>query len=578
MITFLVSICLLLAGYFTYGRFVERYFGVSAERDTPVKRLADGVDYQELKPWRMYVIQFLNIAGLGPIFGAIMGAAYGPMAYLWIVVGCIFMGAAHDFFSGMLSLRNDGKDLPEIVGTYLGKRMRQVLIVFAAFLLLAVGVSFVNGPAELLARLTGWDMTLWLWVIFAYYVFATLLPIDKIIGKVYPFMGGALLFMALGVGAYLIYGDATGAVEMRELTADSLRNFHSNSDANILFPMLFVVISCGAISGFHATQSPLMARCMANEKYARPVFYGAMVSEGIVALIWATAAIAYFGGPEGLNAAADAGKTPAVMVNEICNSWLGRVGAVLAILGVVACPITSGDTAFRSMRLIVAQAFRFSQKKLVSRLMVSVPIFVVAYVCCFMDFSTIWKYVGISNQILATVTLWTAAAFLARSGKVHCVRPHVLHLMRGQIFELEGCRFFTMGGAKSHDIEDGILEPDAPDFERRLMMLQRKPRARYRINHISWWAQELPSDEEYAEARRNLDAVGWQVDYIITHCAPTSIALMGSRHNEADRLTDFLQEVRERARYRYWLFGHYHDNKAIDEKHILLWEQIVRII
>lgn len=227
MITFLVSICLLVAGYFTYGRFVERYFGVSAERDTPVKRLADGVDYQELKPWRMYVIQFLNIAGLGPIFGAIMGAAYGPMAYLWIVVGCIFMGAAHDFFSGMLSLRNDGKDLPEIVGTYLGKRMRQVLIVFAAFLLLAVGVSFVNGPAELLARLTGWDMTLWLWVIFAYYVFATLLPIDKIIGKVYPFMGGALLFMALGVGAYLIYGDATGAVEMKELTADSLRNFHS---------------------------------------------------------------------------------------------------------------------------------------------------------------------------------------------------------------------------------------------------------------------------------------------------------------------------------------------------------------
>lgn len=274
-----------MVGYFTYGRFVERYFGVSAERDTPVKRLADGVDYQELKPWRMYVIQFLNIAGLGPIFGAIMGAAYGPMAYLWIVVGCIFMGAAHDFFSGMLSLRNDGKDLPEIVGTYLGKRMRQVLIVFAAFLLLAVGVSFVNGPAELLARLTGWDMTLWLWVIFAYYVFATLLPIDKIIGKVYPFMGGALLFMALGVGAYLIYGDATGAVEMKELTADSLRNFHSNPDANILFPMLFVV----------------------------------------------------------------------------------------------------------------------------------------AYVCCFMDFSTIWKYVGISNQILATVTLWTAAAFLARSGKVHWI-------------------------------------------------------------------------------------------------------------------------------------------------------------
>ena len=421
MITFIMSICLLVAGYFVYGRFVERYFGVAPERPTPVNRLADGVDYKELKPWRMYVIQFLNIAGLGPIFGAIMGAAYGPAAYLWIVVGCIFMGAAHDFFSGMLSLRHDGNDLPTVVGAYLGDGVRRVIVVFSAFLLLAVGVSFVNGPAELLAHMTGFSMMVWLWIIFAYYVVATMLPIDKIIGKIYPFMGGALLFMALGVGCYLLYGGVSGSLTLEEITVDSLRNYHSNPDANILFPMLFVVISCGAISGFHATQSPLMARCMANEKYARPVFYGAMVSEGIVALIWATAAIAYFGGPDGLNAAADAGKTPAMMVNEICNSWLGRVGALLAILGVVVCPITSGDTAFRSMRMIVAEAFHFDQKKFVNRLLVCVPIFVVAYICCFMDFSTIWKYVGISNQILATVTLWAASVFLARSGKRHWI-------------------------------------------------------------------------------------------------------------------------------------------------------------
>ena len=419
MITFFISFVALVLGYLLYGKFVSKVF-VPDDRKTPAVVINDGIDYVPMPNWKIFMIQFLNIAGTGPIFGAIMGAKFGPAAYLWIILGCIFAGATHDFFSGMLSMRNNGADLPALIGKYLGKTPRNVMLVFCVVLLIMVGTVFVYSPAEILGHISGGSL-LWIIVIFAYYVVATMLPIDKIIGKVYPFMGGALLFMALGVGAYLIYGDATGAVEMKELTADSLRNFHSNPDANILFPMLFVVISCGAISGFHATQSPLMARCMANEKYARPVFYGAMVSEGVVALIWATAAIAYFGGPEGLNAAADAGKTPAVMVNEICNSWLGRVGAVLAILGVVACPITSGDTAFRSMRLIVAQAFRFSQKKLVSRLMVSVPIFVVAYVCCFMDFSTIWKYVGISNQILATVTLWTAAAFLARSGKVHWI-------------------------------------------------------------------------------------------------------------------------------------------------------------
>jgi len=419
MYSFIVAILLLLAGYWVYGKFIEHFFGASSARLTPVKRLADGVDYQELKPWRIFVIQFLNIAGLGPIFGAILGAAYGPMAYVWIVIGCIFMGAVHDYFSGMLSLRNDGMSLPDIVGKYLGIGVKRFMVVFTGFLLLAVGVSFVNGPADLLANLSGWPMEIWLYVIFAYYILATLLPVNKIIGKVYPFMGAALIFMALGVGGLLLYKGLAGEVEMTELTWGTMQNMHNFPESNILFPMLFVVISCGAISGFHATQSPMMARCMTDEKYGRPIFYGAMIAEGIVAMIWASAAIAYFGGVEGLNAAAAEGKTPAIIVNEICHSWLGRLGAVIAVIGVVACPITSGDTAFRSMRLILADALCFTQKPIRNRLLVSVPVFVVAYFLCQFDFSTLWKYVGISNQVLATITLWTASVYLMMEKKTH---------------------------------------------------------------------------------------------------------------------------------------------------------------
>lgn len=374
MLTFIISIGLLIVAYFTYGKFVERFFGASSTIATPVKRLADGVDYHELKPWRIFVIQFLNIAGLGPIFGAILGAAYGPMAYVWIVIGCIFMGATHDYFSGMLSIRHDGTSLPDIVGKYLGNNVRKFMTFFTGFLLLAVGVSFVNGPADLLGNLTNMSMTPWLYVIFAYYILATLLPIDKIIGKIYPFMGLALIFMAVAVGSYLLYGGFSGKLYLEELTFDTMKNMHADPTNNILFPMLFIVISCGAISGFHATQSPMMARCMTDEKYGRPIFYGAMISEGIVAMIWATAAMAYFGGAEGLNAAATAGKTPAIIVDAICNSWLGRFGAIIAIIGVVVCPITSGDTAFRSMRLIIADALKFNQKPIKNRLIVSIPI------------------------------------------------------------------------------------------------------------------------------------------------------------------------------------------------------------
>ncbi len=378
--------------------------------------------------WKVFVIQFLNIAGLGPIFGAILGAAYGPAAYIWIVVGCIFMGAAHDFFSGMMSIRSGGANMPDIIGDNLGKTMKTVMNVVVAFLLLAVGVSFVTGPADLIASLTGVDKEIWLYIIFAYYLLATLLPIDKIIGNVYPLMGAALLFMAVGVGVMLVVGELNGTHEMVELTPAMLKNWHSDPQNNIMIPMLFVVVSCGAISGFHSTQSPLMARCLKNEKYARPVFYGSMIAEGVVAMVWATAAMAYFGGPEGLNDAATNGVmvggvltkvTPAIAVDMICRSWLGKVGAVIAVIGVVVCPITSGDTAFRSLRLTIADFLKSDQKPIAKRLMVSIPIFIIAFICCKVDFSTIWKYVGIGNQILAAIVLWTASAYFIKKGKAH---------------------------------------------------------------------------------------------------------------------------------------------------------------
>lgn len=430
MITFVVSILLLVAGYFLYGRFIERFFGADSSRPTPVMTMADGVDYKEISPWRSFVIQFLNIAGLGPIFGAILGAAYGPVAYIWIVVGCIFMGAVHDYFSGMLSLRNNGMSLPDIVGKYLGKVVKRVLMFFVSVLLLAVGVSFVTGPADLMAALTSWPKEVWLYIIFAYYLLATLMPIDKIIGNIYPFMGAALLFMALGVGVMLLVNGLAGDITLVELSPHTLRNYHFDTQTNIIVPMLFVVISCGAISGFHSTQSPLIARCLSNEKYGRPVFYGAMICEGIVAMIWATAAMAYFGGPEGLNKAASEGMlingqmtivTPAIAVDMICKSWLGKLGAIIAVIGVVVCPITSGDTAFRSLRLTLADGIRYNQKPLLNRVVVSLPIFVVAFVLCKVDFSVIWKYVGIGNQVLAAISLWAGASYLVSKRKSHLI-------------------------------------------------------------------------------------------------------------------------------------------------------------
>lgn len=430
MITFLLCIIILIAGYVLYGGFVSRFMDVDPDRVTPACAMEDGVDFKPLPTWKIFVIQFLNIAGLGPIFGAVMGAAYGPAAYVWIVVGCIFMGAVHDFFSGMMSLRSNGENMPGIIGQNLGKTAKAVMNFVVIFLLMAVGVSFVTGPADLIQSLTSVDKQIWLLVIFAYYILATLLPVDKIIGSIYPYMGAALLFMALGVGVMMIIGDLNGAHEMVELTPSSLKNWHSDPENNVMIPMLFVVISCGAISGFHSTQSPLMARCLKNEKYARPVFYGAMVAEGIVAMIWATAAMAYFGGPEGLNDAMTSGVmvngvmtkvTPAIAVDMICRSWLGKVGAVIAVIGVVVCPITSGDTAFRSLRLTLADLLKLDQKPIVKRVLVSLPIFVLAFILCKVDFSTVWKYVGIGNQLLAAIVLWTSSAFLIRKGKPHWI-------------------------------------------------------------------------------------------------------------------------------------------------------------
>lgn len=430
MITFLISVLLLIVGYFFYGKIVERYLDIDPTRKTPAYVKEDGVDYTPIPTWKVFVIQFLNIAGLGPIFGAVTGAAYGPAAYIWIVVGCIFMGAVHDFFAGTMSMHNGGLNMPDITARYLGKKMKMVMNLVVVFLLMAVGVSFVIGPSGLMAHLTGIGKEVWLYVIFAYYIIATLLPVDKIIGRVYPFMGAVLLFMAFGVGIAMMVGDINGTHEMVELTPDMLKNWHSNPESNLLVPMMFIVISCGAISGFHATQSPMMARCMKNEKYARPVFYGAMIAEGIVAMIWATAAMTYFGGPEGLNAAmSDVGITvkgeyirnaqPADLVDIICESWLGKVGAVIAILGVVICPITSGDTAFRSLRLSISDFFKYDQKPIVNRLMLSLPIFVLAFFFCKVDFSTAWSYLGIANQTLAALVLWTGAAFLTTKGYSH---------------------------------------------------------------------------------------------------------------------------------------------------------------
>lgn len=430
MITLSVSIILLVLGFLFYGRLTESFFGMDASRQTPAYVRNDSVDYIPMKGWRVFMIQFLNIAGLGPIFGAILGALYGPVVFIWIVLGCIFMGATHDYFAGMLSVRHDGASLPELVGTYLGKHMRAFLRLFTLFLLVFVGVAFVSGPAKLLYTISGFSLPFWLGLIFFYYIIATLLPIDKIIGFLYPFFGGALIFMAIGVLVSIVVKWAGGSLALMELTPATLKNFHADTATNTIFPFLFIVVSCGAISGFHATQAPLMARCLKSEKQGRHIFYGAMIAEGVVAMIWATAAMNYMGDVHGINYAfthplasnPDITPDPAWLVNEICRSWLGKAGAIIAVVGVVACPITSGDTAFRSARLTIADTFKLSQNKVSSRLLIILPVFAIGFVLTFVmkdEFARIWKFVGISNQALAAITCWTIAMYLGLRGKSH---------------------------------------------------------------------------------------------------------------------------------------------------------------
>ena len=417
MITFTLCLIALVVGYFTYGKVMERVFGPD-DRHTPALTRADGVDYIPLPTWKIFMIQFLNIAGLGPIFGAIMGAKFGTSSYLWIVLGSIFAGAVHDYFSGMLSLRHDGESLPELIGRYLGLTTKQVMRAFTVLLMVLVGAVFVAGPAELLAKLTpeSLDTTFWICVVFAYYILATLLPIDKIIGKIYPVFAVALLFMAVGI-LVMLYVHHPALPEVWE----GVRNTHPDAETLPVFPIMFVSIACGAISGFHATQSPLMARCMTSERHGRPVFYGAMITEGVVALIWAAAAT-YFFHENGMGES-----NASIIVDAITKDWLGTVGGVLAILGVIAAPITSGDTAFRSARLIVADFLKLEQKSMRRRLYICVPMFTAAIALLLYSlrdadgFNTIWRYFAWANQTLSVFTLWAITVYLALARKPYWI-------------------------------------------------------------------------------------------------------------------------------------------------------------
>ncbi len=418
MISFVISIIVLIAGYFAISGICERIFGIDSKRPTPSETMADGVDFVPLPLWKIFTIQFLNIAGLGPIFGAVAGAMWGPVAFVWIVFGTLFAGGVHDYFSGMLSVKHRGENITEISGRYLGSWVKQFMAVFSVVLLIMVGTVFIMGPAKILVGITGGDTFVWVCIIIAYYILSTILPIDKLIGRIYPVFGIALLFMAFGILFMMFYNGLT----IPEVTLSNMRNMHYDGDKFPVFPFVFVTIACGAISGFHATQSPLMARCMTNERQGRPVFFGAMVTEGIVALIWAAISMCFFGGVNSLNNEMMAsGGNAALVVNQVSNSLLGKVGGILAILGVIAAPVTSGDTAFRSARLIIADLFRFKQGPIMNRMIVSLPLFVVAIILLNMDFAIIWRYFAWTNQTMATIVLWTITFYLIQENKFYWI-------------------------------------------------------------------------------------------------------------------------------------------------------------
>ena len=458
MLVFLFCVALLVGGYFIYGTFVEKVFGIKPQRLTPAHTSADGVDYVPMSKIKIWLIQLLNIAGTGPIFGPILGALYGPVAMLWIVAGCIFAGAVHDYYCGMISIRNNGASIPAMAGRYLGMPVKHLINILALILLVLVGVVFVRTPADLLTRLTEQAlsssagaagvgaavgtitesatggisgdtlMLIWICIIFVYYIVATILPIDKIIGRIYPLFGALLMFMTAGMLFGLLFEGIplyqTVGLQDGLNFGNFFENFHPKTNLPV-WPMIFLTITCGAISGFHATQTPLMARCATNESEGRFIFYGAMITEGVIALIWCLVGLSFYPEVQGLLDAT--AKSPAPVVFDSAMAMLGTFGGVLAVLGVVVLPITSGDTAFRAARLQVAETIRLDQRFIKNRLMITIPLFAIGILLCTINFDVLWRYFSWANQSTATIMLWIAAAYLYRHGKLHwiCTIPAI---------------------------------------------------------------------------------------------------------------------------------------------------------
>ncbi len=411
MYSFIICFLVLVASYFVYGKVVEKAAGVDETRQTPAYRLQDGIDYIPMSKIKNFLVHFLNIAGLGPIFGAIQGALFGPAAFLWIVLGTIFIGGVHDFFSGFMSMREDGLTMPSIVTKYMGDNVEKFLAVLMVITCVLVATTFAKGAADLIANLTNIPVLICLTIIFVYFLVATVFPVDKIIGKVYPIFGALLLIMVVVMIGGLILNPA---YSIPEFTTQGLYLTEKS-----IFPYLFITIACGAISGFHASQSPIVARCMENENDARPVFFGAMVLEGLVALCWAAIAMAFFHGQPQL--ATVYSGSPAVGVYEMATVLVGPVGLVLTIIGVVVCPITSGDTALRSARITIADQLKLNNEKIMSRLKLAVPLFLVAFGLTFIDFSLIWRYFAWSQLIVATIVLFAASAYLMKKEKHYLI-------------------------------------------------------------------------------------------------------------------------------------------------------------
>ena len=411
MYSFIICILTLIASYFIYGKFLERIAGVDETRETPVQRLEDGVDYMPMSTLKNFLVHFLNIAGLGPIFGAIQGALFGPAAFLWITLGTIFIGGVHDFFSGFMSLRNDGLTLPNIVSKYLGKRLQKYVAVLMVITGILVAATFAKGAADLLSNLTHTPVLICITIIFIYFLIAAIFPVDKIIGNIYPIFGAFLFIMALiMLGGVII----NPAYNIPEFTTKGLYL----TDKSI-FPYLFVTIACGAISGFHASQSPIVARCMKNEKDAKPVFFGAMVIEGIIALIWAGIAMAFFHGQPQL--AVIYGASPSVAVNEMALTLVGPLGLILTVIGVIICPITTGDTSLRSARITIADELHLNHEKIISRLKIGIPLFLISFGLTFVDFSLIWRYFAWSQLIVATIVLYATSAYLIKKEEKYII-------------------------------------------------------------------------------------------------------------------------------------------------------------